>query len=69
MIKSIVHDTFFLSQKAEEATKADLPLAKDLQDTLAANADRCVGMAGNMIGVQKRVIDESADENPTSEEV
>ena len=56
MIKSIVHDTFFLSQKAEEATKADLPLAKDLQDTLSANADRCVGMAGNMIGVRKRVI-------------
>ena len=56
MIKSIVQDTFFLSQKAEEATKADLPLARDMQDTLTANADRCVGMAGNMIGVRKRVI-------------
>ena len=25
-------------------------------DTLAANRDRCVGMAANMIGVRKRVI-------------
>ena len=56
MIKPIIKDTFFLSQKAEETTKADLPLAKDMLDTLAANADRCVGMAGNMIGVRKRVI-------------
>ncbi len=56
MIKPIVKDTFFLSLKSEEATKTDLPLAKDMQDTLAANADRCVGMAGNMIGVRKRVI-------------
>ena len=55
MIRSIVQDAFFLSQKSEEA-KADLPLARDMQDTLSANADRCVGMAGNMIGVRKRVI-------------
>ena len=56
MIKSIVRDTFFLSLASEEATRNDLPLAKDMLDTLAANADRCVGMAGNMIGVRKRVI-------------
>ena len=56
MIKPIVRDTFFLSQKSDEATKSDLPLAKDMRDTLLANADRCVGMAGNMIGVRKRVI-------------
>ena len=56
MIKPIVHDTFFLSQKSEDATKADLPLARDMLDTLTANADRCVGMAGNMIGVRKRII-------------
>ena len=56
MIRSIVRDTFFLSQKSEECTKNDLPLAKDMQDTLSANADRCVGMAGNMIGVRRRVI-------------
>lgn len=30
MIKSIVKDTFFLSQPSVEATKADLYLAEDL---------------------------------------
>lgn len=56
MIKSIVKDTFFLSQPSVEATKADLYLAEDLQDTLEANKEACVGMAANMIGVKKRVI-------------
>lgn len=31
-------------------------MAEDLLDTLRANSDRCVGMAGNMIGVSKRII-------------
>ena len=56
MIKPIVRDIFFLGQKSEDATKADIPVAKDLQDTLQANRDRCVGMAANMIGVRKRII-------------
>ena len=56
MIKPIVKDVLFLGQKSEPAVKADLPLAKDLQDTLAANREQCVGMAANMIGVQKRAI-------------
>ena len=56
MIKPIVRDTFFLSQKAEEATKADLPIAQDLEDTLRANRERCVGMAANMIGYRKNMI-------------
>ena len=56
MIKPIVRDVFFLSQKSEAAVKDDLPLEQDLRDTLKANADRCVGMAANMIGVKKRVI-------------
>lgn len=56
MIKPIVKDIFFLGQKSEEATQADLPVAQDLKDTLRANADRCVGMAANMIGVKKRII-------------
>ena len=46
----------FLSQKSEPATKADMSVAIDLQDTLAANKDRCVGMAANMIGVKKNII-------------
>ena len=56
MIKSIVRDTFFLSQKSEEATREDRPVGQDLRDTLAANRDRCVGMAANMIDVKKRII-------------
>ena len=31
-------------------------MAIDLTDTLRANADICVGMAANMIGVNKRII-------------
>jgi peptide deformylase len=56
MIKPIVRDAFFLNQRSEEATKADLPVAQDLEDTLRANRDRCVGMAANMIGCRKRII-------------
>ena len=56
MIKPIVKDVFFLGQKSEPATKQDLPVGQDLQDTLTANRERCVGMAANMIGVRKRII-------------
>ena len=56
MIKPIMKDVLFLGQKSVSTTKADLPIAQDLQDTLAANHDRCVGMAANMIGVKKRII-------------
>ena len=56
MIKPIVRDVLFLSQKSDPATKEDLPVAGDLQDTLKANQDRCVGMAANMIGYKKRII-------------
>ena len=56
MVKEIVKDPIFLSKKSEPATSADLGVARDLRDTLAAHADKCVGMAANMIGVRKRVI-------------
>ena len=56
MIRPIVKDIFFLRQKSVPATRADLSVAEDLQDTLLANRDRCVGMAANMIGVRKRII-------------
>jgi peptide deformylase len=49
-------DPIFLGQKSEIATTNDLPVAQDLLDTLCANADGCVGMAANMIGVKKRII-------------
>ncbi len=56
MIKPICRDVMFLSRRAEPATKADLGTARDLLDTLRANSDRCVGMAANMIGVNKSII-------------
>ncbi len=56
MIREIVHDPVFLAQPSTPATEADLPIAADLIDTLKANMDRCVGMAANMIGEQKRII-------------
>ena len=56
MIKPIVKDVFFLGQKSDPATKQDLSVGQDLQDTLVANQNRCVGMAANMIGVRKRII-------------
>ena len=56
MIKPIVKDVFFLGLKSDPATKQDLSVGQDLQDTLAANQERCVGMAANMIGVRKRII-------------
>ena len=60
MIKPIMKDIFFLGQKSEPATVIDLQVAKDLQDTLAAHRDACVGMAANMIGYKKRTIIVSA---------
>lgn len=56
MIREIMRDTTFLAQKAEPATPADLPVAEDLLETLEAHKDGCVGMAANMIGVNKRII-------------
>ena len=56
MVKPIMRDAFFLNQKSEEATRVDLPVAQDLEDTLKANRERCVGMAANMIGYRKRII-------------
>ena len=56
MVREIMRDEAFLSQKAEPATLEDLPVAQDLLDTLTAHKDGCVGMAANMIGVRKRII-------------
>lgn len=56
MIRSICKDIIILSKKSDPATKADMPVVEDLLDTLKANADWCVGMAANMIGVSKRII-------------
>ena len=56
MIREICRDETFLAQKAAPATADDLATAQNLLDTLAAHKDGCVGMAANMIGVNKRII-------------
>ena len=56
MVKELIHDPVFLSGRSETATKADLTVARDLLDTLAAHKESCVGMAANMIGIRKRII-------------
>ena len=56
MIRDICKDEAFLAQRGETALPADLGIAQDLLDTLRAHKDGCVGMAANMIGVNKRII-------------
>ena len=56
MVREICKDEAFLAQRAEPATADDLGVAQDLLDTLIAHKDGCVGMAANMIGVNKRII-------------
>ena len=56
MVREIMKDPFFLGQKSEPATKEDVAIGRDLMDTLRAHRDGCVGMAANMIGVNKRII-------------
>lgn len=56
MVKEVVHDPILLAGMSLPATIADLQVARDLLDTLTANKNACVGMAANMIGVQKRII-------------
>lgn len=56
MVREIVTDPILLSRRAEPAGVEDLETARDLLDTLAAHREDCVGMAANMIGVNRRVI-------------
>ena len=56
MVQELIHDPLLLARKSTPATAEDLPIARDLLDTLAAHRDSCVGMAANMIGQFKRII-------------
>ena len=56
MVKELMHDPLFLAKKSTPATPEDLPVARDLLETLAAHRATCVGMAANMIGETKRII-------------
>ena len=62
MVRTVVRDTFFLSQTSEPAGRDDDEVVRDLLDTLQANRERCVGMAANMIGIKKSIIVVSAGE-------
>ena len=57
MVKQIVRDVFFLGKKSEPATKDDLQVGRDLQDTLHANRDRCVGVKKKIIIVNMGAVD------------
>lgn len=56
MVRPLMTDTVFLAQKALPADAGDIAVADDLLDTLKAHEDGCVGMAANMIGVNKAII-------------
>ncbi|MGN1106290.1 MAG: peptide deformylase [Huintestinicola sp.] len=55
MVREIKKGEKLFAEKALPADRSDIKTAKDLLDTLKANSDICVGMAANMIGVNKRI--------------
>lgn len=56
MKRELIHDPMFLGIRSKPATKADLPVARDLLDTLREYRETCVGMAANMIGKTVSII-------------
>lgn len=60
MVKEIVHNPMLLAVKSVPATEDDKQVVIDLLDTLRAHTKECVGMAANMIGINKNIIVVSA---------
>ena len=56
MVRPINRNILSLGKPSEAATPSDVYVGDDLLDTLKANANACVGMAANMIGIHKRII-------------
>lgn len=56
MVKNVVKDVLLLKEKSCDATKKDLYIVDDLIDTLKVNQDKCIGMAANMIGYNKKIL-------------
>lgn len=56
MVRKITHSEKFLSIPSTDCTDEDRYLYDDLMDTLKEHNKECVGMAANMIGVQKKAI-------------
>ncbi len=56
MVREINRDILSLGRPSEKASPLDSGVIRDLKDTLAAHSSECVGMAANMIGVNKSII-------------
>ena len=56
MIKPINKDLLILSKKSVDASKDDKQVIIDLVDTIRFHSNSCVGMAANMIGINKNII-------------
>lgn len=56
MIRPIMSDVTFLAKPSVPATPEDKQIALDLLETLKFHEEECVGMAANMIGINKRII-------------
>lgn len=56
MVQPINKDPLILAAKSADSTPDDIQTAQNLLDTLKAHKDSCVGMAADMIGVNKRII-------------
>jgi peptide deformylase len=57
MIKEIVKDTEFLTQKSEQVSVEEAQeIITDLLDTAGHHIDNCAGLAAPQIGVHKRVV-------------
>lgn len=64
MVREIMRDESFLAKKAIPTTKDDMQDAIDLKETLQAHDHHCVGMAANMIGVNKAIIAIKTEQMP-----
>ena len=64
MVKQIVRDIFFLGQPSKLATKADIQIGKDLQDTLQANRERCLVTPGILFPAIKAAVKAAAAKIP-----
>lgn len=56
MVKEIIKNEEILKTVSVDATRKDMQIVKDLEDTLKANSEICVGLAANMIGENKRIM-------------
>lgn len=56
MVRELVHDPILLGGNCRPAVQQDEKIGRDLEDTLLAHRETCVGMAANMIGEKVSII-------------